>query len=53
MIVSLNEQICPLRKHEILKKYFLNRKLERLSFEQDEKKFDLLLSVFTEYYTLK
>ena len=50
---EINEEICPLRKHEILKKFYLKRKLERLAFEEEDKKFDYLLNIFTEYYTFK
>ncbi len=53
VIHELNEEICPLRKHEILRKFYLKRKLDKLAYEEEERRYGSLLGIFSEYYTLK
>lgn len=49
-VESLN---CPLQKEFLFKKYILNRKLEKIILEDEQKKYAALLDLFNEYYRYK
>lgn len=36
-----------------MKKFYLKRKLERLAYEEEEKRYEMLLGIFSEYYAFK
>lgn len=42
-----------MKKHAILKKFYMKRKLERIMLEDEEKRFPHFLELFTEYYQFK
>ncbi len=50
---QLSSEQCPLQRSFLFKKYVLNRKLEKLLLQEEEKKYPSLLETFTEYYQYK
>ena len=43
----------PTKKYAALKKFAINRKLQKIMLENDEKRYPMMLEVFTMYYKTK
>lgn len=51
--LEVETEQCPIQREFLFKKYMLNRKLEKIALEDEEKRYPVLLSIFTEYYRYK
>jgi hypothetical protein len=46
-------EICPIKRHILLKKYYLKRKLEKIMMDDESKRYPAFLELFTDYYQFK
>lgn len=51
--MNYEDQLNPTKKYHIVKKFTLNRRLQKIMLESEEEKYPQLLDVFTNFYKSK